>query len=188
MNNEADTFISVDVETSGPIPGEYSLLSIGACSVYEPNETFYCTLKPINNNEDPKAMEVCGFSLGELTQRGKDPTEAMTEFADWLKNLGNTKDQPVFVGFNAPFDWSFVNFYFHRYLNHNPFGFTALDIKALYMGAYGCSWRDTRSSQIDKELIPKLRGTHDALQDAQYQAELFRIIFSRITEQSTDCK
>lgn len=28
-----ECFISVDVETSGPIPGEFSLLSIGACVV-----------------------------------------------------------------------------------------------------------------------------------------------------------
>jgi uncharacterized OsmC-like protein len=26
-----ERFYSVDVETSGPIPGDYSLLSIGAC-------------------------------------------------------------------------------------------------------------------------------------------------------------
>ena len=46
-----------------------------------------------------------------------------------------TLETSVFVGFNAPFDWSFVNYYFHRFLGHNPFGFTAVDIKAYYMGA-----------------------------------------------------
>ena len=29
----SEVFISVDVETAGPIPGEYSLLTIGACDV-----------------------------------------------------------------------------------------------------------------------------------------------------------
>jgi len=41
----------------------------------------------------------------------------------------------VFVGFNALFDWSFVNYYLHRYPGENLFGFAALDIKSMYMGA-----------------------------------------------------
>ena len=28
-----DTYISVDIEASGPVPGEYSMLSLGACVV-----------------------------------------------------------------------------------------------------------------------------------------------------------
>lgn len=80
----------------------------------------------------------------------------------------------MFVGFNPPFDWSFVNFCFDRFLGANPFEFTALDIKAMYMGRTGRRWSDTRSSRIAERLNPKLRGDHDALQDARYQAELFR--------------
>jgi hypothetical protein len=33
-------------------------------------------------------------------------------------------------GFNAPFDWWFVNYHFHRLGVGNPFGFTALGIKS----------------------------------------------------------
>ena len=40
----------------------------------------------------------------------------------------------MFVGFNASFDWSFVNWYFHKFVGTNPFGVAALDIKAYYMG------------------------------------------------------
>ena len=178
MSRERELFISVDVETAGPIPGEYSLLSIGACSIFEPEKTFACKLKPINRNFDPKALEVSGFSLDELARTGLPPAEAMRAFADWLGALAEKKQTPVFVGFNAPFDWSFVNYYFHRFGSGNPFGFTALDIKALYMGATGCSWGDTRSSRIAERLEPALTGTHDALQDARYQAEIFRLIWS----------
>ncbi|SSH65668.1 Uncharacterised protein [Klebsiella pneumoniae] len=31
MSIEKEIFVSVDVEASGPIPGKYSMLSIGAC-------------------------------------------------------------------------------------------------------------------------------------------------------------
>jgi hypothetical protein len=46
----------------------------------------------------------------------------------------------------------------------------------MYMGAFACSWAQTRSSQIAAALHPTLKGTHDALHDAQYQAELFLLI------------
>jgi DNA polymerase III epsilon subunit-like protein len=176
MNSKREIFISVDVETAGPIPGEFSLLSIGACEVFQPMNTFACELKPTNHNADPKALEVAGFSLDELAKKGLDPSEAMQRFKDWLTTIAGSDGNIVFVGFNAPFDWSFVNYYFHRYSSGNPFGFAALDIKALYMGATGCDWTDTRSSKISEHLKPKLKGEHHALQDALYQAEVFRLV------------
>jgi hypothetical protein len=99
----------------------------------------------------------------------------MKRFAEWVGSVVAEGDVPVFIGFNAPFDWSFVNYYFHRFIGANPFGFTALDIKAYYMGATGCSWRETRSSEISRELNPISKGDHDALHDAKFQAELFRL-------------
>lgn len=174
--DKREVFVSVDVETAGPIPGEFSLLSIGACLVYEPDTTFSCLLKPINENADPDAMKVAGFSLDELRQTGLESEDALVQFSDWLETAVGKDGKLVFVGFNAPFDWSFINYYFHRFVGKNPFGFTALDIKALYMGATGCVWSDTRSSKVSEHLKPRLRGDHNALQDALYQAELFRLV------------
>ncbi len=175
MTDKREVFISVDVETAGPIPGEYSLLTIGACRADDDSRSFAIELKPINTNADPKALEVTGLSLDILEDRGVAPEIAMRNFAAWVREEAGDAT-PVFVGFNAPFDWSFVNYYFHRFTADNPFGFTALDIKALYMGATGSSWHDTRSSQIAKRLSPTLKGDHDALHDAKYQAELFRLV------------
>jgi DNA polymerase III epsilon subunit-like protein len=182
MSSNREVFVSVDVETAGPIPGEFSLLSIGACAISEPAKTFACELKPINRNFDPKALEVAGLSLDDLARTGFEPSDAMRRFADWLSALEGPNASLVFVGFNAPFDWSFVNYYFHRFVGDNPFGFSALDIKALYMGATGCNWGDTRSSKIAERLKPALKGTHNALHDALYQAEIFRLIFSQLIE------
>ncbi len=47
------------------------------------------------------------------------------------------------------------------------------------MGASGCSWVDTRSSRMAEHLAPSTRGDHDALHDARYQAELFRLVLAR---------
>lgn len=180
MSRKTEMFVSVDVETAGPIPGEYSLLSIGACVVNDPAKTFSCELKPINRNADPKALEVSGLSLDQLAKNGLEPAEAMQAFSQWLDTLVGKDGSVVFVGLNAPFDWSFVNYYFHRFTGGNPFGFTALDIKALFMGATGCDWVDTRSSKMAQRLSPRLKGDHQALHDAQYQAELFSLIRTKL--------
>ncbi|MBL8275308.1 MAG: 3'-5' exonuclease [Pelomonas sp.] len=176
MKKKPEIFLSVDVETSGPIPGEYSMLTMGACNVDDFSQVFSCELKPISANADPKAMEVTGLSLEKLAAAGSPPEVAMKQFRDWVGQVVGDHGTPVFVGLNAPFDWSFVNYYFHRFLQANPFGFAALDIKALYMGATGCSWGDTRSSQMAARLKPKSKGDHQALHDALYQAELFKLV------------
>jgi DNA polymerase III epsilon subunit-like protein len=176
MSQKPELYISVDVETAGPIPGEYSLLSIGACDVDDDSRSFSIQLKPINTKADPIALKVTGLSMEDLAVSGADPATAMAAFAAWATGLASHGQTLVFVGFNAPFDWSFVNYYFHRFAGGNPFGFTALDIKALYMGATRSTWADTRSSQVAKHLAPERRGDHDALHDAKYQAELFRLV------------
>ena len=176
MTIPTELFISVDVETSGPVPGEFSLLTIGACLVDDPERAFSCALKPVGDRVDPKAMAVTGLSVEDLRRTGREPDEAMRSFAAWVADVAAGGVKPVFVGLNAPFDWSFVNYYFHRFTGTNPFGFTALDIKAYYMGATGCSWGDTRSSALVERLRPSSRGNHDALDDARHQAELFRLV------------
>ena len=169
-------FISVDIEASGPIPGEYSMLSIGACRVDNWDETFECELKPINANCDNAAMEATGLNFEDFEKNGLAPLEGMRLFNEWLKKQEKNGEPLVFVGFNAPFDWSFINYYFLKYLHKNPFGFSALDIKAYYMGVTGCQWSETSSSQIDKKVNPKKVANHNPLHDALYQAELFTLI------------
>lgn len=176
MNAQREIFVSVDVETAGPVPGQFSLLSIGACDVDNEDRTFSCELKPINHNADPTALQVTGLSLDRLERTGLTPEQAMERFDIWARGLVSAGESLVFVGLNAPFDWSFVNYYFHRYLGRNPFGFTALDIKAYYMGVTGCNWANTRSSRMSASLKPGRTPNHKALGDALYQAELFRLV------------
>lgn len=151
------------------------MLSIGACNVYEPDSAFSCLIRPISPKVVPEAIEVTGLSIENLYRDGLPPEIAMENFATWIKTIRGSK-MPVFVGLNAPFDWSFINYYFIRYLGSNPFGFTALDIKAYYMGAKKCTWRETRSSNIKSATGATSAANHEALQDARHQAELFRLL------------
>jgi ribonuclease T len=178
MSRKREVFISVDVETSGPVPGEFSMLTLGACLAEDQSKTFSMSLRPINDAFVPEALAVTGLSLERLAVEGLAPEKEMTQFGHWVASHCHADTQAVFVGMNAPFDWAFVNYYFHRSAGANPFGFTALDIKALYMGATGSTWHDTKSSSIAKVVKPTLKGDHDALHDALYQAELFRLVLA----------
>ena len=176
---EHEAYISVDVEAAGPIPGKYSMLSLGACLVGSPEISFYVELRPINNHVVPEAIAISGLSLDKLSHSGTDPAVAMESFRNWIDNsVGDSV--PIFVGFNAPFDWQFVNWYFHEFTGENPFGINALDIKAYYMGYTGCAWRDTSSSQLPAWLQPKKSKTHNALDDAVVQAEIFAKLLSNL--------
>ena len=105
MSKPCEVLISVDVETSGPIPGEYSLLSIGACDMADESATCSCELKPLNSNAFPAAMKVTGMSLDVLARTGLEPEEALMRFDSWATGLAPQAGSLMFVGFNAAFDW-----------------------------------------------------------------------------------
>lgn len=169
----AEVFISVDVETSGPVPGLYALLSIGACVVGQEEKTFYAELRPPDEAMIlPHAVAATGIDLDYLRKEGNDPPVVAAEFASWIR-LVSGDSRPIFVAYNAPFDWSFVNDLLVRAGVENPFGYTALDMKAFYMGLSGCSWDGTRSSRLPEVLQPRLVRAHHALNDAVAQAIVF---------------
>jgi len=173
-----DNIISVDVETAGPNPGQYALLSIGACTLTDPRQTFYVEIQPSNQDFVSEAIAVHGLSLDTLAVHGLPPSEAMQNFAVWLKGVVPAGRRPQFLAFNAPFDWMFVCDYFHRYLGYNPFGHTAIDIKAYTMGKTGLSWEETSWGKIAGRYLGNRQLAHHALQDALDQAEIFQKIFS----------
>jgi len=174
--NSADFYIIVDVETSGPTPGQYALLSIGACTLCDPRQTFYIELQPDEEGMLEDAMQVNKLSLDDLRRTGLPPREALVQFSDWINEVIPENHKPVFTAFNAPFDWMFINHYFHKYLGLNPFGHKALDIKAFYMGVYGVSWSDTSHNKVSARLTHNQVLPHHALKDAIMEADLFELI------------
>jgi DNA polymerase III epsilon subunit-like protein len=178
-NFSKEVFVSVDVETAGPNPGSYSLLSIGACLVEDVSISFYVELQPVNLNATAEALSISGLSMEQLSEHGLAPEAAMERFAKWLNEVIQEGERPIFIGFNAPFDWMFVNDYFHRYWGENPFGHSALDIKAYAMGLDGITWEDTKMRFLAQKYNTGGSLTHNALQDAQNQAILFGNLFQQ---------
>jgi ribonuclease T len=175
-------YVSVDVETSGPNPAAYSLLAIGACLVADPDRTFYVELQPLPGlGALPEALAVSGLSMEHLFEHGLLPAEGLARFVDWLKEAVPPGLNPVFVGFNAPFDWMFLNDYFHCFLGHNPFGHAALDIRSFYMGLTGAAWYEASLRHVAAHYNVTHPLTHHALHDARDQAML---LLKMLDEQS----
>lgn len=168
-----ETYISVDVETGGPVAGVHALLSLGASIVGNAEQTFYAELRPRPETTCIQAaLDVTGLDPERLALSGANPDRVARDFAAWVSEQAGPA-RPVFVAFNAPFDWPFVVRLFHDADVENPFGFSALDVKAFYMGLHGTTWDRTRSSQLPDAYALRPEREHHALSDAVAQAESF---------------
>jgi DNA polymerase III epsilon subunit-like protein len=179
----------IDVESSGPVPGLYSMVSLGCTHVREaadgtlsPGEDLYLELRPLYEGVEEEAMQVNGLDIDALRRDGLEARDAMERLRAWVRERTPPTHRPVFVAHNAVFDWAMVNHYFQATGIKNPFGYSALDQKALAMGVLGIGWGET-----NKEVLPGLLGVaaedtsqkHRADYDARYQAELFCALMSR---------
>ncbi len=156
------SFIMVDIEADGPIPGDDSMVSFGAV-VVEPGleRTFYGKLKPISERWVPEALAVSGHSREE-TLGFEEPAAAMTAFAEWLAAV--SKGQPRFVADNNGFDWQFINWYFHHFIGRNPFGFSSTNLGSLYKGL-------VKDASKSFKHLRRTKHTHHPVDDAKGNAE-----------------
>jgi len=195
-------YISVDVEADGPIPGEYSLSSIGAClagsfqaddpelrtyPIVRPDPvpypiatsetTFYVELQPISDRIDAEAAAIAGLDRGRLTAQGAPAGAAMTAFRDWLRSTAGDEGRPVFVSFGT-FDWMYIAWYFHKFVGENPFGPNGMDLKSYYMAKERTIWAWTSKSNLKKKYQAGVRHTHHALDDSIEQALIFQRLWA----------
>ena len=155
-------YIMVDIESDGPIPGDYSMISFGAVLVDEQlNKTFYGKCKPISNKFIPEALAVSGFSREE-TMAFDDPATVMKSFAGWVNKVA--KDRPVFLSDNNGFDWMFICWYFHHFTGSNPFGFSSQNLGSLYKGLVQDTFQNFKH-------LRRTRHTHNPVDDARGNAE-----------------
>lgn len=179
MSAPEETFVSVDVETAGPYPERYPLLSIGACLVDDPAQAFSVELKPLKRDAQQLALQATRLSMEKLAVDGTEPAKAMRQLAGWIRKVVPHGHQPIMVAFNAPFDWPFINHYFFEYVGENPLGHNAIDIKAFYMGLIGCAWEETSMFYLSPRFLSGQQSPGDALADARRQAELFRKLLNQ---------
>jgi hypothetical protein len=186
----ADLYISVDVEADGPIPGPYSMLSVAFAVAgsfdgvdYQPadvgEEVFYRELQPISDQYDPEALAVSGLDRDRLELEGADPADAMNAAGDWIRSIRRRR-RPVLVGYPLVFDWMFTQWYFERFaVRGSPFGFSAgLDMKTMYAVKANATVSASTKSRMPAQLLSSLPHSHQALDDAVEQADMFNRLWA----------
>ena len=156
------SYIMVDVESDGPIPGDYSMICFGAV-VVEPGleNSFYGQLKPISEKWIPEALKISGFSREETLQF-KDPEAVMRDFLGWIKQV--SKGRLYFISDNNGFDWQFINWYLHHFVSENPFGYSSSNLGSLYKGLEADMFKNFKH-------LRKTQHTHNPVDDARGNAE-----------------
>lgn len=155
------SFFMVDIEADGPIPGDYSMVSFAAVHVQtDLNETFFAELKPISSNWAAKNLEVTGYTR-QQTLAFPEAKDGMIQFDKWIRST--SKGNPRFISDNA-FDWMFMAWYFHHFMDCNPFGYSSWNLSSLNKGL-------TKKSLSNFSHLRDTPHTHHPLDDARGNAE-----------------
>jgi hypothetical protein len=187
--NRVDVYFSADVETDGPIPGPFSMLSMAL--VYagrfdgkrferpsDLNCTFYRELRPISPDFQPEALTVNGLDREKLAREGCPPEIAMADADRWVRDVAGDFE-PILVAYPLSFDWSWLYWYFIRFLpGGSPFNHSrAFDIKTAFAVKAGIPVSHAGRANLAPQLRSHAGHTHHALDDAREQAEIFANLF-----------
>jgi hypothetical protein len=177
MGGPVELYVATDVEADGPIPGPYSMLSLGMAVAGRPDLTFYTELRPISDGFVPEALAVSGLDRDRLAREAPTAAEAMAAADAWVRGL-RSQGTPVFLAAPAVWDGMFVHWYFIRFVGRNPFGATGsgVDLRSYWMGRTGGEWFGSAKTDILRALNLDLPHTHHAGEDAAELGTIFAAI------------
>lgn len=193
-----EIIFSLDVEASGPIPGPNWMCSFGLCRTDDTDVAFARELKPLDlpglaQADLPAAMEVVSQGLPDMLwsqlgdtpearcqavrahfeRQGTSPVEALLDLKSWLSGVCG-RDRPVILGAPATFDFMWLYWYWWFLLEEMPpFGFSGLDLRSYFMGFHGVGFLGTGKRRYLKHYPNDLPHTHDPLDDARQQAQIW---------------
>jgi hypothetical protein len=189
LERTVDAYFSADVETDGPIPGPYSMLSFAIVyagsfdggNFQRPanyDKIFYKEIRPISQEYDPAALRINGLDRVRLSIDGEDPAIAMTEACRWVRHISGPA-KPVLVAYPVSFDWTWLYWYFVRFSTEgSPFNHSrCFDIKTAVAVKSGLPITEASRSRLHWSLQSQRSHTHHAIDDAIEQADIFANVF-----------
>jgi DNA polymerase III epsilon subunit-like protein len=190
FKERTDVYFSADVETDGPIPGPFSILSFAlvfagsfdGTRFSRPQDyrrcSFYVEMRPISQDFQPEALRVNGLDRERLCSEGRPPEIAMDDAANWVRRIAG-EGRPVLVAYPLSFDWSWLYWYFVRFAKAgSPFRHSScFDIKTAIAVKGHLPISLASRPNLSQLLRSEHRHTHNALDDAAEQAEIFANVF-----------
>lgn len=195
MTHKRDLYISIDIEADGPIPGDFSMISLGAAAFLlpsrEPVSTFEVNLQRLPGaGQSPQTMGWwANFpeAWEHATKNPKSPDMAILDLVSWIYETRLKHDaDPVMVVYPS-WDYMWVQWYISKFSpeDRSPFGLGSLDVKTLAMVALKLD----RFKEAAKRRFPKRWDegqpphTHKAIEDAIGQGVLFVNIMNELSSE-----
>lgn len=183
---ETEIYISTDIETDGPIPGLFSMLSFASAAfIIEKNpetgilkknlvDSFSANITTLPDaTTDPDTMDFWSRfpeAWAFATENPELPEVIMPKYCDWLKTLEGT---PIFVAYPLGFDFTFIYWYLQKFVGESPFKHHGLDMRSYAMGALKRNYGKSGKQNMPEHWFDDLPHTHKALDDAIAQGALF---------------
>lgn len=172
------TYISIDIEATGPIPGPFSMISLGAAAYDDTGkllDTFEINFEELPNSaRDPDTMQFWARNKEAWEYAMKNPVDpqvATQRFVDWLKGF----NKPTAICYPAGFDFTFVYWYIVNFcgLKNNPLSFSCLDIKSYIAGYLNKPFRSVYKGGMPEHWFSGRQHSHRGLDDALEQGDMF---------------
>jgi hypothetical protein len=188
-------YLSIDVETDGPVPGLYSMISLGLAGFTIQKDLVWemeINLFPIEGaSRDPNTMIWWEHpdqkeAWAHLMKNRQQPKEAMIQLANDIEKL-KLQYRVVTIAWPSCFDWMFIHWYMHKFVGNNPLG-----RRAKCADTY--AWAISRTTHPNVSIAPLLEDwednrfthSHKALDDAKDQGAKFINMLNEMTKNGKD--
>lgn len=183
MLGENQIYTIVDIELNGKIPGEHSILSIGAVAstMEEETSSFYRKLQPLEGlTADPQTMDWWATqpeAWQEVNTDAEPAAVVIDAFRKWVGDLGKS---PVFVASPLVLDYPFIKWYLHRFGGEQLFEDfepeqRTLDLASFTAGKLDIPLARARGMQLPPELTQGMPAhSHKAIDDARGYGVILR--------------
>lgn len=165
------------------------MLAIGLCvaghfdgetyRAHNPDESdLYLELAPISESFDSEALAISNLDRERLIDKGEPPRRAMKRIGEWISEVSG-EDRAVICAYPAAFDWPFFYWYQVNFAPKNsPVDFSScIDMKTMFAVKAGVPLDEAGREHLPQELRSTREHTHNALDDAKEQAEIFSKLF-----------
>ena len=188
MLEDNQIYIIVDIELNGQMPGEHSILSIGAVASTMSEEvgSFYKKLQPLEAlSADAETLawwKTQPEAWQEVNTDAEPAAMVIAAFREWVKSFGKS---PVFVASPLILDYPFIKWYLHKFGGDQLFEDfepvqRTLDLASFTAGKLNIPLAKARRMQLPSETIKGMPGhSHKAIDDARGYGVILRNVLKR---------